>query len=212
MIEDRKSLQNDARPRVSVIIVTYKSAREIPDCIESLLKQHVPVEMFLVDNASQDDTPQMGADYAARFENIHAILNAENIGLAAGNNTPLGKCQGDYVLMLNPDTVLRENSLERMVDFLDRNPDAGVVGPKNLYADGTPLVSAHRHWGLLHVLLWRGLAFLFFPGLVDPLSPHKRQGSLFVFWGFRVVCPSIFFEISGVGSLIFFFIQRVLWP
>jgi len=209
MIEDKGSLRNDARPKVSVIIVTYKSAGEIPDCIESLLKQSVPVEVFLVDNASPDDTPQMVADYATRFENIHAILNTENMGLAAGNNTPLGKCQGDYVLMLNPDTVLRENSLERMVDFLDRNPDAGVLGPKNLYADGMPLVSAHRHWGLLHVLLWRVIPYRFSRRLYDRLSSYKGQDPLFVSGACLLIRRSIFEQIGGYDPEYFLTVEDV---
>ena len=127
-MSDHTKLRNEPVPRVSVIIVTYGSTNEIPGCIESLLRRLVPLEIFLVDNASPDDTAQMVEDYASRFENIHAILNKENIGLAAANNSPLGQCKGDYVLILNPDTLLRENSLERMVNFLDRSPDVGVVG------------------------------------------------------------------------------------
>src|ERR1700730_13376209 len=103
---DSKRPGNDSKPRVSVITVTYGSSNEIQACIESLSKQLVPLELFLVDNASPDNTAQIVTDYAKRFENIHAILNKENIGLAAANNSPLGKCQGDYVLILNPDTLL----------------------------------------------------------------------------------------------------------
>jgi len=197
MIENKKALRNDARPRVSVVIVTYKSVGEIPDCIESLLKQSVPVEVFLVDNASPDNTPQMIADYAARFENIHAILNKENIGLAAGNNSALGKCQGDYVLILNPDTLLRDNSLERMVDFLDRNPDVGVLGPKNLYQNGTPHVSSHRHWGLLHVLTWRVAPYRFTRGLYNWLSSYKYQDVLYVSGACLLIRREIFEQIGG---------------
>ena len=167
-------------PRISVIIVTYRSMTELPACIESLLGQSVPIEIFLVDNASPDETPKLAAEYASRHENIHAILNRENVGLAAGNNVPLGKCRGDYVLALNPDTVLCQNSLERMVDYLDRNPDVGVLGPKNLYADGTPHVSAHRDWGLMHVLIWRVLPYRFSRQLHDQLSTYKSLDPLFV--------------------------------
>ncbi|HZC22173.1 MAG TPA: glycosyltransferase family 2 protein, partial [Candidatus Binatia bacterium] len=92
---------NKVTPRVSVVVVTYRSTKELPACVESLLQQSTPIELFLIDNASPDATPQMVAEYAKRFDNINAILNRENLGLAAGNNCVLGRCQGEYVLMLN---------------------------------------------------------------------------------------------------------------
>jgi N-acetylglucosaminyl-diphospho-decaprenol L-rhamnosyltransferase len=197
MSGDENVQPTDVQPRVSVIIVTYGSANEIPDCIEGLFNQLVPLEVFLVDNASPDNTSQLVADYAARFENIHAILNNENIGLAAANNSPLGKCQGDYVLILNPDAQLRANSLAQMVDFLDRNPDVGVVGPKNVYADGTPHVSFHRHWGLLNVLIWRIAPYRFSRGICDRFSSYKRQDLLFVSGACLLLRRKVFEGIGG---------------
>src|SRR5262249_7950879 len=140
----------------------------------------VPLEVFLVDNASPDGTPQMVTEYARQFENVHAILNQENMGLAAGNKCPLERCQGDYVVVLNPDTLLPDNSLKRMVDFLDQNHEVGVVGPKNLYKDGTPHVSSHRGWGLLHVLAWRVLPYRLTRGFYNWASPYKYEDVLYV--------------------------------
>jgi GT2 family glycosyltransferase len=196
-VSENAELRNSRPPRVSVIIVTYGSAHEIPGCIDSLLKQSVSLEIFLVDNASPDDTAHIVQDYGARFENIHAILNEENIGLAAANNSPLGQCRGEYVLILNPDTLLRENSLECMVEFLDRNPDVGVVGPKNVYADGTPHASFHRNWGLLHVLVWRILPYRLPRLLYDRFSSYKRRDLLFVSGACLLLRRSIFEQISG---------------
>jgi GT2 family glycosyltransferase len=194
---DENKVNNGGRPRASVIIVTYQSANEISDCVESLLRQSVPVEIFIVDNASSDNTPQLIADYAARFENIHAILHTENIGLAAANNSPLGKCQGEYVLILNPDTLCRSDTLEHMVDFLDRNSDVGVVGPKNVYADGTPHASFHRQWGILHVLMWRVMPYRFVRMLYDRFSSYKHQDLLFVSGACLLLRRSIFEQIGG---------------
>ncbi len=187
----------DLHPRVSVIVVTYRSSNEFPDCIESVLKQAVPVEVFLVDNASPDKTGQMVADYAARFENVRAILNQENLGLGAGNNAALGSCQGDYVLFLNPDTLLREDTLSQLVNFLDRNQDVGVVGPKNLYADGKPHSSFHKQWGLLHVLLWRILPYRFARAYYDRFSSYKFHDPLFVSGACLLIRRSLVERIGG---------------
>ena len=96
------SSRNKERPRVSVIVVTYSSSDEIPDCMESLLKQSTPLEIFLVDNASPDNTGQVVSNYAAQFANVHAILNEKNVGLAAGNNTPMGRCSGGLSTDVEP--------------------------------------------------------------------------------------------------------------
>lgn len=184
-------------PRVSVVTVTYCSCNEIPSCIGSLLEQPVPVEIFLVDNASPDDTAQVVTSYAKQFDNIHAILNKDNIGLAAANNLPLGKCQGDYVLILNPDTLLRNDTLSHLVTFLDRNPDVAIVGPKNVYEDGTPHSSFHRHWGLGHILMWRILPYRFTRSLYNGFSSYKRQDKLFVSGACLMIRRNTFERIGG---------------
>lgn len=189
--------QNDIRPKVSVIIVTYGSRNEIPDCIASLQKQPVPVEIFLVDNASPDDTPEIVSGYAARFYNICAILNPENIGLAAANNLALGKCQGDYVLILNPDTMVQTSTLTNLVAFLDQNPDVGVVGPRNVYTDRTPHSSFHRHWGLFHILLWRVLPYRLPRWLYDRFSSYKCEDKLFVSGACLMIRRATFERIGG---------------
>jgi GT2 family glycosyltransferase len=194
---DENEIRKDAAPRVSVIIVTYRSANEISDCVESLLRQPVPIEIFLIDNASPDNSPHVVTDYAARFRNIYVTLNKENIGLAAANNSPLGKCQGNYVLILNPDTLCRPDTLERMVDFLDSNPDVGVVGPKNVYADGKPHASFHRQWGIPHVFVWRVMPYRFARMLYDRHSSYESQDLLFVSGACLLLRRSIFEQIGG---------------
>lgn len=207
--DETKPLQDGVQPRVSVIIVTYGSSKEIPDCVGGLLKQSLPIEIFFVDNASPDNTAQLVSEYAARFENVHAILNTKNVGLAAGNNAPMGKCQGEYLLMLNPDTMFRDNSLERMVEFLDRNPDVGVVGPKHVYPDGKPHVSFRRTWGLRHVLTWRVLPYRFPRWLHDRFCSYKTQDVLFVSGSCLLIRRSIFEQIGGYDPEYFLTIDDV---
>jgi len=194
---DSAHSQADIRPKVSIITVTYGSRNEIPDCIESLQRQPVPFEIFLVDNASPDNTAEIISDYAARFDNVHAILNKDNIGLAAANNCPLGKCLGDYVLILNPDTLLLDTTLATLVDFLDQHPDVGVVGPRNVYADGTPHSSSHRRWGLLHILLWRVLPYRFSRWMYDRFSTYELKDKLFVSGACLLIRRKTFEQIGG---------------
>jgi N-acetylglucosaminyl-diphospho-decaprenol L-rhamnosyltransferase len=198
-----------SEPRVSVITVTYRSSDEIPGYIEGILRQTVPVEVFLVDNASSDDTPRMVREYAERYGNIHAILNTSNLGLAAGNNCPLGRCRGNYVLILNPDTSLPEDSLQKMVSFLDEHPDIGVIGPQNRYQDGSRHVSYHRNWGLLHVLLWRVIPYRFPRLLYDRFSTYQLQDVLFVSGSCLLIRRKIYEQIGGYDPEYFLTVEDV---
>jgi GT2 family glycosyltransferase len=168
------------------------------------------MEVFLVDNASPDSTPEMVTDYGARFDNIFPILNTENIGLAAGNNCPIGKCKGDYVLILNPDTVLRDDTLERMVNLLDENPDIGVLGPKSLYEDGTAHVSFFHHWGFLQIWFWRILPYQMSRVLCDRFTSYNRQDVLFVSGACLLIRRTIFEQIGGYDSEYFLTVEDVV--
>jgi GT2 family glycosyltransferase len=206
----QKSRSQQVLPRVSVIIVTYRSITELPGCLDSVLNQALPIEVFLVDNASPDGTRQMVSDYAANIENVHAILNTENLGLAAGNNCPLRECQGEYVLILNPDTLLPKDNLVRMVEFLDKNKDIGVLGPKCVYEDGTPHVSFHRHWGILHVLAWRIFPYRFVRYFYDRFSSYRFQDVLFVSGACLMIRRSIFEQIGGYDPEYFLTVEDAI--
>lgn len=206
-------METDSRniaPRVSVVIVTYRSAKELHGCMYSLLHQAVPIEILLVDNASPDGTAQMVTDYAERWSNVKAILNHENLGLAAGNNCALGRCRGDYLLFLNPDTVLTGDSLERMINVLDQNQDVGVLGPRCTYEDGTSHVSFHRNWGMLHVIAWRILPYRFVRRLYDRFSRYESQDVLFVSGACLLIRRQIFEEIGGYDSEYFLTVEDAI--
>lgn len=200
----------NAAPLVSVVIVTYRSSNELPACVESVMQQSVPLEVLLVDNASSDQTPKIINDYAARFDNIHAILNSQNLGLAAGNNCALGKSQGKYLLILNPDTVLPERTLQRMLTFMEDNPDIGVIGPQSLYQGGSSHVSFHRYWGMLSVLLWRIIPYRISRSIYDRFSSYKRQDVLFVSGACLFVRRAIFEQIGGYDPQYFLTVEDAL--
>lgn len=210
LIEVVPEAREVASPRVSVIVVTYRSTKELPACAESVLRQRIPTELFIVDNASPDGTPGLVAEYGAKYPNVHPILNSENIGLAAGNNRPLGQCQGDYVLILNPDTILREDTLRKMVEYLDDHSDVGVLGPKNLYEDGKAHVSYHHAWGLMHVLFWRVLPHSIIRPFYDKFTTYRLQDVMFVSGACLLIRRKIFEQIGGYDEQYFLTIEDVV--
>lgn len=160
--------------QLSIIIVSWNTRELLAHCLESLPRpsmtaadrgleeelQSRNVEIFVVDNASTDDSAVM---VRTRFPWVKLIQNRENVGFAQANNQALAKSAGRYVLLLNSDTKLHPGALEQLVDFMDVHPSAGAVGPRLLNGDGTlqpschPLLTPEREfWRLMFLnALWR---------------------------------------------------------
>ena len=121
---------------LSVVIVNYNVKYYLEQCLESVRRasQGLQVEVFVVDNLSTDGSVPYLRE---RFPEVTFIENNENVGFARANNQAIRQSRGEYVLLLNPDTILCEDTLRRFVDFMDAHPEAGAAGAYMLHADGT---------------------------------------------------------------------------
>lgn len=122
--------------RLAVVIVSYDTRRLIRRCLESLraFPPRGGLDVLVVDNASRDGSVEM---LGAEFPWVRVLANRRNLGYAAAVNQGFDGTQSDYVLVLNPDIVVREAALDRLVEFMDAHPDAGVAAAKLLNTDGT---------------------------------------------------------------------------
>ena len=120
---------------LSIVILTFNSENFIVRCLDSVIKWTggVGYEIVVVDNASIDRTVDTvkkfmkSVQFDTGLENFQLIENKKNAGFAAGNNAGIKKARGRYVLLLNPDTELVENSLKIMVSSIDRQPKVGIA-------------------------------------------------------------------------------------
>ena len=137
-------------PRLAVIIVTYNSRAEIDTCLRSLTNGvHIDPstpneaghEIVVVDNASPDGT---AAHVKAQWPGIRLIELDANLGFARAANTGVRQSFGELVLLLNPDSSVPAGSIDRLVAALEGNPDAAVVGPRIVDADGHAELSFGR--------------------------------------------------------------------
>jgi GT2 family glycosyltransferase len=121
--------KEDAIPDLSIVIVSWNVRELLKDCLRSLRNSidGLTFEVFVVDNASSDGSADM---VRKESPDVRLIANSDNVGFGRANNQALKMCQGRYVLFLNPDTLVPEGSVEKMVRFLDRHPDVGMVGPE----------------------------------------------------------------------------------
>jgi hypothetical protein len=121
-------------PTLSIVIVTYNSRDLVDQCLKSVAEQtHVDHEVIVVDNASADGTPSLIAE---RYPNVRLAANPANLGFSAASNQGLKLASGRYRVLLNPDTLLLDRTLDRMAEYLEAHPEVGVIGAKMVEAAG----------------------------------------------------------------------------
>ena len=162
---------------LSVIIVSWNVRALLDGCLESLrpLLNHesdsasAPTEIIVVDNASRDGTV---AWLRTAWPQVQVVASAENLGFGRANNAGLARARGEWLLLLNPDTVVQPGAVEALMAFLAAHPAAGMVAPRLLYGDGTLQRNAFHFPGLAQVFLD---LFPLHPRLVDsPLNGRYR--------------------------------------
>lgn len=124
-------------PLLSVIVVTWNSARWLPACLGAVAAATagLSAEVWVVDNASADESAAVARRYAP---GANVIANAENPGFARANNQAIQRSHGRYVLLLNPDAEINAAALAGMIGVLDARPDVGLIGCRLVRPDGTP--------------------------------------------------------------------------
>ena len=129
--------------KLSVVIVNYNVRLLLEECIKSVEKALDGIEgdIFVIDNNSSDGSVEYIRE---RFPKVHIIANKENLGFARANNQAIRMTDAEYILLLNPDTVVYENTLRGCLDFMDANPEAGGVGVRMLTREGKVAPESRR--------------------------------------------------------------------
>jgi GT2 family glycosyltransferase len=116
------------RTDLSIIIVNHNTKELLLNCLSSIEKSqnHLEKEIFVVDNASTDESIKVIQNSKVNSQNLKIITNKINLGFAKACNQAIRRAKGRYILLLNPDTVLEKNTLLEMISFMDKNPKIGV--------------------------------------------------------------------------------------
>lgn len=131
--------QSENKVLLSIIIVTWNAEDEIEACINSIIKYNndIPVEIIVVDNDSKDRTRNILKNYAVQTDFIRVILNEDNKGFTLANNQGIKIANGEFILLLNPDTKVTENSLIKLIEQLATLGYMGAIAPQLLNEDFT---------------------------------------------------------------------------
>lgn len=129
--------------KLSVVIVSYNVRSYLDQCLQSVQKalEGIEGEVFVVDNHSDDDSV---VTVREEYPWVTLIENQENLGFAKANNQAIRQSQAEYVLLLNPDTVVAEDTLHGVLAFMDEHPKAGGAGVMMCYEDGSRAPESRR--------------------------------------------------------------------
>ncbi len=148
--------------KLSVVIVNYNVKYFLEQCLQSVMKacSGIDAEIFVVDNNSVDGSVEM---VQKKFPTVTIIANVDNKGFSSANNQAIRASSGDYVLLLNPDTVVEEDTFAKIINFMDRHPDAGGLGVKMIDGSGKFLPESKRGLPTYDVAFYKifGLSALF---------------------------------------------------
>ncbi len=153
-------MNNKYKYKISIIIVNYNVEYFLDQCLDSVTKgiQNLSAEVFVVDNCSVDGSVEM---VKLKYPDFRLIENKDNVGFSKANNQAIEIAQGEYILLLNPDTVVEEDTFFKTVQFMDKHPDSGGLGVRMIDGKGvflpeskrglpTPAVAFYKFSGFLH--------------------------------------------------------------
>ena len=200
---------------LSILIVNWNVRDLLRDCLRSIERGQgaLDVEVIVVDSASVDDSVAM---VAAEFPWVTLLPQTENVGFARGNNVALAEARGDYLLLLNPDTVVLDDALTVLVDFLREHPDVGAVAPQLLNPDGSVQSSRRRFptlvTGFFESTWLEGLA----PGVLRRYYaldlPDDRTADVDWLVGACILIPrAVYEQIGGLDEAYFMYSEELDW-
>ncbi len=206
------------RSSISIVIVSFNVEALLKECIESVYREttEAAFDIWVVDNRSSDDSVSM---VRQNFREVHLIENDQNVGFPKANNQAIIQCTSDYILLLNPDTVVRDHAIDKMVHFMDEHPDVGVSGCRVLNEDGslqlacrrsipTPRVAFYRLTGLSRLFPHSKTMARYNLTYLDPNKPHEVDA---VSGAFLVIRKSVVDVIGVLDENFFIYGEDMDW-
>ena len=201
---------------LSIIIVNWNTKQLLLNCIASIYRtvNGSSFEIFVVDNGS---TVGSVAAVSQTYPAVKVIANTANLGFAKANNVALGKISGRHAVLLNSDTILKESALEKMCDFMEHHPQAGMCGPQLLNEDGSKQNSVGDFPTLLTEFVSKKLICILFPERYRQAFKSKNAEFNcpaevdFIVGACMVVRKAAMDEIGMLDEDYFFLYEEVDW-
>lgn len=203
---------------LSVVIVNFNTKELLGNCLDSIARytKGINYEIIIVDNASSDGSVDEIKKRRLRVKGLKTIFNKENLGFATANNQGIKLSQGQYILLLNSDTKLHENSLSKMIEWMDAHLKVGISSCMLLNPDKSIQETGGYFPNLLRIFLWA--SFLddlpLVPGIFGSYHPHgslyKKEKELdWVTGAFFLVRDEVIKDIGLLDDKFFMYVEEV---
>ena len=207
---------NDQNPQITIIIVNYKVKEYVANLLDSIKKSqgYLRIQIIVVDNNSADGS----VSYLKQlYPQITYIENEENVGFGRANNQALELADGEYTLLINPDTIVSENCLQVMKEYMDETPECAASGCKILNSDGTLAPESRRSVPTISSSIYKvlGLTYLFpnnrhFGKYYMSFLPEDEVNKIPVLYGsFMFFRTHVLKELGGFDERFFMYAEDI---
>lgn len=201
-----KENSKENMPLVSIISINYNQSGVTMEMLESLRKvTYSNIEIFVVDNASPSDSPDVIKE---KYPEVNLIKSEENLGFAGGNNLAILQSKGEYILLLNNDTEVDPGFLGPLVDKLRQNPEIGVVSPK-IYFHHTPGMLQFAGISEINPFTVRNTGWGY--GKKDDPEFEKDRESFFAHGAAMMVPRKVINEVGLMAAIYFLYYEEMDW-
>lgn len=168
-------METEKDPDLSIVIVNYNVKEFLANCLQSVRRaaKFLNTEIIVVDNNSSDGSVPFLREH---FKDVTLIDNNKNVGFGKANNQALRNARGRFTLLLNPDTLLQEDTLQKLTKYMDEHPECGVCGCKILNPDGTFAPESRRSIPTVSAAIYKAV------GLTSLFPKNKHFGAYYQGW------------------------------
>lgn len=188
--------------KLSIIIISFNTKKYILDCLESiskfLPKAKASFEVIVIDNGSSDGSP---AAIKKQFPQVKLIESKDNLGFGKANNIAAKLASGKYLLFLNSDALIIDDSFKKVIDYLEKNKKIGIVGPKILLPDGSCQPASYGDEPSLFSLLWSKFK--------RKNEEPKKQGVGWVTGACLFIRRNLFKKLHGFDDQFFMYFEDI---
>jgi GT2 family glycosyltransferase len=205
--------QTEVIMKLSIVILCWNDLKVITDCLRSIYAgtHSTDFEVIVSDNGSTDGSIEFIRE---EFPQVQLIENGVNLRYAKGNNVAIEASRGEYVLILNPDTIIHDGTLDKMITYADRHPEGGAFGCRILNADGTfqacirPLPTIRSEWFIaLGLGVFGYLSDWFHPGIYVGWKGEKERTVGWLAGCFILARGDLLRRLGGFDEQFFYFFE-----
>ncbi len=200
-------------PQISFVIIEYHSVQDVSECAISIISTCENINTEIIASSNSEYPAAKQAELVNEFPNINWVFNKKNGGFANGMNSGLKQCSGEIIAIMNPDVRIHNRGVNKAIDFIKKNNQVGLIGPKIIDEKGLIQDTCRPFMTPLHFL--RRIPARIFKSKNVLLEKHfdysKSQPVDWVIGAFMMIKRSAFSQVGGLDNQYFLYVEDMDW-